>query len=86
MVGYTVSLLLTCRSRLGAARRVSHVEGERGGGSNFDALHEEALPPALGHHPVGGGGGRHHEDHGEHAACEGDHLRAGEGKESSFGM
>ena len=57
-----------------AAGDVPGSERERCGGADGDALLEETLSPALGHHPLGGAGGRNHEEHGDEAAREGDNL------------
>ena len=60
---------------LGASRNSPGSEWEGSGSSDGDAPLEDALPPALGHRPLGGGGGGDHKEHGEEAAREGDHLK-----------
>lgn len=66
---------MTCIVSLSASRNASCSEGEGSGSSHGDALGEETLPPALGHHPLRRGGGGHHEEDGDEAAGEGNHLK-----------
>ena len=58
-----------------APRDGLHSEGEGRGGPDVDALLEQSLPPAPGHHPLGGGGRGDHQEGRDEAAREGDNLQ-----------
>lgn len=60
---------------LGAARDVLGPERQGRRGSLGHALLEQALLPALRVHPVVGGHGCQHQEDGQEAAGEGDHLQ-----------
>ena len=66
---------VTCAPSLWASNCGVHVEGEGSGGAFFDALHEEAFPPALRQDPVRCRCRRRHQDHRDEATCEGGHLQ-----------